>query len=237
MAIFISRLLGRRIIARDTVEIELERPEKFTFEAGQYANVSFVGYDKAEKSSTTRTFTISSAPYEETITFILRITDSQYKKRILATPIGTEFEIEGPFGDFTLEKSKSGNITFIAGGMGVAPFISMIKEALARKETRTLRLFYFCRRLEEAPFLEMFNAWSELNKNFEFIAIMTKPEKPASDDNAHKHMTAELLQEHMPDTYDGDFYIAGPPGMVSSVLDLIKKKHLGNHIFTEEFIS
>jgi ferredoxin-NADP reductase len=237
MQVFKSRLLGRKIIALATLEIELEKPEGFNFKAGQYANVSFAGVDTMEKQLYTRTLTISSAPYEKTITFILRASESAYKKRMFAATIGTEFELEGPFGDFTMDLSKGDKVMFIAGGMGISPFTSMIKESLATGDAHAMQLLYLCRRPEEAPFLKMFEALDELNDNFKFTPIMTQSEKStATAGGKHAHMTGELVERNLPEKSPDDFYIAGPKGMVSAVVEVLNKKHMGGRIFTGEFI-
>ena len=208
MEVFKSRLVGKRVIALRTLEIELERPPGFTFKAGQYANVSFP-VDYAEKEAYTRTLTISSAPYEKTITFILRASESDFKKRVFRAQIGEEFEVEGPFGDFTLDGSESSQILFIAGGMGISPFTSMIKDALFTGDMHDMRLLYICRRPEEAPFLRMFEAWDELNDNFKFTPIMTRSENPAnSTGERHEHMTEELIAKYLPERYSDTIYIA-----------------------------
>src|SRR5690242_15080457 len=99
------------------------RPHNFTFYAGQYIRV----FDSVSGESIFRDFTISSSPFDKDIlTLTIKHGITEYKKTLFGMPIGRKFLVEAPMGRFYLDDQEERPQVFLAGGVGIAPFVSMI---------------------------------------------------------------------------------------------------------------
>ena len=92
-------------------------------------------------------------------------------------PLETEVKIEGPFGDLRLHNNAKRAAVFLAGGIGVTPFRSILLDSTNRKLPHHIFLFFSNRRPEDAAFLDELQALEKRNANYKFIGTMTSMEK------------------------------------------------------------
>jgi len=93
-----------------------------------------------------------------------RVRGSGFKRSLVEAPLGTEVEVHGPYGDFTLPEEPS-KIVMLAGGIGVTPFRAMAQDARERSLDHTLSLIHANRTPEEAPFLDELIRWGVESAN------------------------------------------------------------------------
>ena len=105
-----------------------------------------------------------------------RMRDSAFKRALKRIPLGTTVKIDGPSGSLTLHKNSSKPAVFLAGGIGITPFLSILRQAAKDKIPHCLYLFYSNRRPEDAPFLETLTELQRANPNFRFVPTMTEIE-------------------------------------------------------------
>lgn len=110
----------------------LEKPRGFIFYAGQYLNMELDG--------DTRSFTISSSPTEDYLMITTKKSQSKFKKQLFLLKSGDSLSSSYPAGTFTLDEIEPA--VFIAGGIGITPFRSMIKHAVDQKLTTPMTLIY-----------------------------------------------------------------------------------------------
>ena len=84
----------------------------------------------------------------------MRDRDTAFKRAIHALPIGSPVLFQGPFGNFTLHRDTARPVVFLAGGIGITPFRSMLWQATAMRSPHHIFLFYANRRPEQAAFLD-----------------------------------------------------------------------------------
>lgn len=115
-----------------------------TYLPGQYFYYTIQNLKYPDPRGTTRHFTISSSPTEgNLLRFTTRIREeSGYKKTLDELPVGTEIDGEGPNGTFILNDKDAGPHVFIAGGIGITPFRSMIKNVVDKKLPTEIQLIY-----------------------------------------------------------------------------------------------
>jgi ferredoxin-NADP reductase len=209
-----TRLLRREAVAERTMAFWFERPKDFEYTAGQYANWTLLDPAEFDGFGPTRTFTIASAPHEAELMVASRMRDTAFKRLLGAGPLACRVGIDGPVGDLTLHQDPSRPAVFIAGGIGITPFLSMAKQAAHARMPHRIHLFYSNRRPEDAPFLEELRALERANPRFRLVATMTQME------NSKQPWTGEtgqigpaLLQKHLGDVKAPVYYLAGPPGM------------------------
>ena len=89
-------------------------------------------------------------------------------------PLGTEVRIVGPFDSLILSQNAARPAVFLAGGIGITPFRSMLWQVAEQKLRNRLSLFYSNRRPEDAAFLEELQEFEKENSNYRFIGTMTE---------------------------------------------------------------
>lgn len=105
-----------------------ERPEGFEFKAGQYIYITLPKLNYPDQRGDTRHFTISSSPSDKDLRITTRIRqESGYKKTLYELETNTILEARGPFGIIDLESDIDKTSVYIAGGIGITPFISKIR--------------------------------------------------------------------------------------------------------------
>jgi ferredoxin-NADP reductase len=201
-------LNGREEVAAGTMAFRLSRPPGFGFKPGQSVTVSLID-PPAEANSTQRIFSLVSAPFEDQLTVATRMREGSAFKRALGNlPLGARLMLRGPRGLMTLHEDRARAAVFIAGGIGITPFMSMLRQAAHDRLAQRLCLLYSNRRKEDAAFLAELQALAQRSDSFRLLARMTDADG--------------LLDEKTVKRFVGDapapvYYLAGPPAMVGAM--------------------
>ncbi|HWD37875.1 MAG TPA: FAD-dependent oxidoreductase [Fimbriimonas sp.] len=124
--------------------------------------------------------------------------------------------------DLTLPHNASRSIVFLAGGIGITPFRSMLVWAAREKLPHRIILFYSNRRPEDAPFLEELQMLERTNPNYKCIATMTAMEKSHRSWHGETRMiNQEMLDKYLKDAVSPIYYVAGPPAMVKGLREML----------------
>ena len=232
-----TRLKNRTEVAEGTMAFHFEKPLDFRFVPGQFADLTLIDPPETDAEGNRRTFSIASAPHEEGLMFATRMRDTAFKRVLRTLPIGAELHLEGPFGMMTLDEEESRPTVFLAGGIGITPFRSMILDAVRRKWARPLWLFYSNRRPEDAPFLGELAEIQKDNPNYKLIATMTDPEKSRQTWTGESgYIDIAMLRKHLGEVTSAIYYTAGPPAMVAAMLGMLGMGGVQmNQIRSEEF--
>ena len=131
-------------ISNNTWEFCFSKPNDYDFISGQYADFGYPQNSHDPDTQRLRTMTIISHPNENKLCFTTRITKemSLFKQHLLTLKAGDDFYVNEPRGDVVLPKLTSVPLVFIAGGIGIASFISMLKDMLLTNQTRNITMFY-----------------------------------------------------------------------------------------------
>jgi len=218
-----TKLIKSEEVAQDTMAFYFEKPEGFSYRAGQYAYFPFPKKRFWEKSLSHH-FSFITAPHEEVIGFATRMRESQYKNRLKYLPLGSEIGIDGPYGEFVLPKDLvEAPFVFLAGGIGMTPVYSMIKEAIFENFPGTIYFFYSNKRPETSAFLDELVSLAENHSKIQFIPTMTGMEASDNDWNGEKgYVTPGMIEKYVPDPKIARYYISGPFDMVKSMKDMVK---------------
>ncbi len=130
-------------------------------------------------------------------------------------------------GDFTLPRNKKKKLVFIAGGIGITPFRSMIEYLLDKKEKRDIVIFYSNKTIQDVAYIELLDR-AERELGIQTIAVLTSqtPEMLAKNEFPTT-INQQLVMSEVPDYQDRTFYISGPRGMITSFTELLQD--LGIH--------
>lgn len=217
MPIHILKLLDRREAARGTVVFTFEKPAGLTFKPGQYAGFTLINPSETDAGGITRRFSLLSAPDDKEIAIATRIQSSAYKRVLNALPIGGEIKFAGPTGAFTLHDDQDTPAVFIAGGIGITPFYSMIKHAMAHGHTQPLYLFYGNQSKGDAAFLDELKQWE--TTHFKCIPTLANPDADWTGESGF--ITHTMLKKYIPDLASPIYYICGSPSMVTTLQETL----------------
>lgn len=218
MSSYESKLEGREEVADGTMAFHFSKPPGFQFKPGQALEVSLIDAASADAQSASHIFSIVSAPDEERLTIATRMRDSAFKRALRTLVVGSAIKLEGPFGSLTLHSNRTRPAVLIAGGIGITPFVSMLRQAAREQLPQTLVLLYSNRRPEDAAFLAELQALEEGNRNFRLVATMT--ELTASSRSWPGHcgrIDTALLKQAVGELVAPIYYLAGPPAMVEGM--------------------
>jgi ferredoxin-NADP reductase len=233
----LSRLVSRYEVAEDTTAFCFERPSNWAFKAGQCLDMTLIDPSETDAEGNTRTFSIASGPHEETLMVATRMRDTAFKRVLKTIPTGTAVKIEGPTGSLTLHNNVTRTAVFLAGGIGITPFRSIVFRAAEEKLPHRIILFYSNRRPEDAPFLYELQALEKKNPNYKLVASMTemaKSRKPWHGEVGP--IDREMLFRHLKDAISPVYYAAGPPEMVKGLHIVINEAGVDDDdIRAEEF--
>ncbi len=217
-----AKLLSRVEVAEGTMAFHFEKPSQFDFKPGQSADVTLSNPPETDSEGNTRTFSIASSPFENQLIFATRMRDTAFKRSLKKVPLGTEVKIDSPMGSFTLHKNSAKPAVFLAGGIGITPFISIVRQADHDRFPHKLYLFYSNRRPEDTPFLEALQMLEKSNQNFQLVCTMTAMPQSQKEWNGERGLiNKEMLSRHLTNLQGPIYYVAGPPAMVTGMRKML----------------
>ncbi len=213
----ILKLKEKKKIANDTYDFIFENDRKFSFRPGEYMEWT-LPHRSPDTRGNRRYFTIASSPSESDVRLGIKFypEPSSFKNHLLAMPIGEEVMGAGRSGDFVLPKESKEGLVFIAGGIGVTPFRSMIKYLIDNNEKRNITMLYSNRTIADIAYREIFDeAWNKLG--IKTIYAVTDPKEISADPFIiNGFISADLIKKEIPNYQNQVFYISGPHGMVNA---------------------
>ncbi len=203
-------------IAADTYEFVFAgRPPKFS--PGQYAEWTLAS-DVSDTRGNRRYFTLASSPTEADVRLGVKFYDnpSTFKKYLTQCKTGSSILAGSIAGDFTLPGDTKQKLVFIAGGIGVTPFRSMVKYLLDKNEERDSVLFYSNKTEEEIAYKGLFDEAAAAHMGFRVLYTLTGKAIPPSWTGERGYVNAAMIAREVPDYKNRAFYISGPHSMVTA---------------------
>lgn len=230
-------LTERRLVAEGTMAFYFDKPLQFVFTPGQFVDLTLPHPSETDAEGDTRAFSIASAPQESALMVATRLRDTAFKRELQRIPLGSIIRMEGPFGKLALHADQTRPAVFLAGGIGITPFRSMVVQAAMQRSPLPMVLFYSNRRPEDAPFLEELRALQDKNLHYRFVGTMTEPGKSSRPWQGETgYLNAALLSKHLGTVEKPIYYVVGPPGMVGALRTMLKEAHIeDSDIRTEKF--
>lgn len=233
-----TRLLSRSEVAANTMAFQFQRPRNFLFRPGQFIDLNLPGLPGNGSHGLTHTFSIASSCFASDILLATRMRDSSFKRALSVLPLGTEVSIRGPMGSFVLHSDVARPAVFLAGGIGVTPFLSMLFSIAIEKHHPPVFLFYVNRHIEDAAFMDTLCNLEMSTGNFHFVPTFTRI---AAGEGGWKGATgpinAQMLSNCISNFQDPIYYVAGPPGMLAATVQTLDELDVpGEDIRTEHFV-
>jgi ferredoxin-NADP reductase len=223
-------------VARDTCAYVFEKPAGFTFTAGQAVDLMLPS--QPDDGGMCRALSLVSAPYEDELVVATRLRDSAFKRGLDALPTGAPVELDGPFGSLILRTNVSRPAVFIAGGIGITPFVSILRQAAHERRAQALTLVYSNRQPGDAAFLAELSTYEQAHRGtFRLRATITAtPPTGVAWHGDRGRIDAGLVNDVIVPPSAPVFYVAGPPGMVSGIRKILRGLRIpDDDIVAEDF--
>jgi len=199
--------------------------------------VSLIDPPETDHKGNSRSFSLASAPYETELVIATRMRDTAFKRSLKAMPAGGRIHLRGPAGKFTLDGADARPAVFLAGGIGITPFVSMSRQAAHDRLGRDLWMFYSNRRPEDAAFLDELLELPRTNPRYRLVGTMTEMEKSSRPWSGEAgFLDRAMLERHLEDLSEFVYYVAGPPGLVEAMRKILTDAGVEDEaIRTDEF--
>lgn len=209
-------------VAEGTMAFHFTRPDGFDFQAGQSMDITLIDPPETDAEGDVRTFTIASSPFEDQLMIATRMRDTAFKRTLRKASPGFKVNMKGPDGSLTLRTNATRPVVFLTGGIGITPFLSMIRQAVKDKLHREIYLIDSNHSPEDAPFLQLLQDLAAEQPHIHFIPTMTKLKSSYSTWLGETgKVDAAMLSRHLPYGVKPIYYIAGPPAMVAAMHKLL----------------
>ena len=224
-------------IATDVYDFFFVPQRQLAFVPGQYMEWT-LGHADPDNRGNRRYFTLASSPTENHIRLGVKFSreSSSFKQAMLAMDQDTEIVAGQLAGDFVLPRDLRQKCVFIAGGIGITPFRSMIKYLLDTGQSRPIVLFYAGKTANEFVYQDIFDqAQQELG--IKTIYSVTDPRRlPLAWTGKVGRITPQLIRSQVPDYLECVYYISGPQTMVDSFKNVLSEMGITpSHIKTDLF--
>jgi ferredoxin-NADP reductase len=215
------KLQSIREAAADVFDFVFSADRQLAFQAGQYIETTLPTVFSDNRGNR-RYFTIASAPSEREIVLGVKFYNapSTFKQALAKLKPGDSLLASLADGGFTLPRRKRAKLAFLAGGIGVTPFRSMIRELIDRGERRDIVMFYANERAADIAYRDTFER-AERDLGIRTVYTLAKAGPQPGFHNGL--IDRRLIETEMPDWRERIFYISGPRKMVSAYERLLRE--------------
>jgi ferredoxin-NADP reductase len=190
--------------------------QEVDFRPGQYFWVELPNRGYEDEKGLRRHISVVTSPTEKGVLGLCtRLRDTAFKKTLAELEVGDEVEVEPPKGDWQLPEDTSPPYVFVAGGIGITVFRSMLRYIADTGEPYHVALVYSNRDRASTPFLDELQELERTLPDFRLVLTMTQDE---GWEGESRYVSAALLTDHLDDELGDYMYlVAGPPAMVEGV--------------------
>jgi ferredoxin-NADP reductase len=217
-----ARIKEKREVAKGTLLVVFDLlGEQVDFQPGQYFWVTLLDPPYDDEKGPRRHISVVTSPNERGVLGLCtRLRDSAFKRSLAELPVGTEVEVEQPKGSFVLPAETDLPYVFVAGGIGITVFRSMLRYIAEEGLPHRVTLVYSNRDRESAAFLDELG---ELERALESLDIVLTMTDDPGWDGESRRIGPELLRDHLgADLGSFRYLLAGPPEMVEGVAEQLQ---------------
>ncbi len=211
--------------------------QKISYEPGQYMEWT-LEHDNPDDRGNRRYFTLASSPTEPDLRLGIKFyqNSSTYKKALLNMTIDSRIVAGQLAGDFTLPQDKTKKLVFIAGGIGITPFRSMVKYLIDKKEQRDITIFYASKTIDDVVYSDVFNQAQKVLGIKTIYVLSDGGTVPPGWTGKTGRIDAPLIQTEVPDYQNCYFYVSGPRSMIVTFEELLANMGVAkDHLKTDFF--
>ena len=210
------KLIEKKEIAQDVLDLKFEKPIGFNFLAGQFVQFMI----KTDLESVLHSYSIASEPSEEYLEFCVKLVPNGKGAQFFSKlNIGEEAFLRGPEGRFVCLETHSATKFFVATGAGIAPIMGMIKQDLKNQISKEVSLLFGVRHKEDIIWQERLEELQNLFNHFSFNITLSKPDKDWTGNSGRvtSHIASLLKPE-------AEYYLCGSLEMVKDMRVILSEK-------------
>jgi len=201
----------------------------YDFIPGQYVDVkppSFFGHGKS--------YTISSTPNDNLVRLTIK-RSGNISSSMIDMPIGSKTVFDGPYGNFYPDASTD-DIIMIAGGIGITPFYSVIKNKMGSGSNARITLIYSNKTKKDITFLKSLNELMKNNSNLKIVHCITQETTNDLIISENSRIDKNIISKYAPPLKEACYYVCGSIGFVGNMWQILKSIHIEeDKIYTEAF--
>lgn len=225
-------LQEKKEISHTIWEFIFEPTKKFAFVPGQYLEWS-LPHSHTDSRGNRRYFTIASSPSEKDVKLAVKIPEkaSSFKTKLLSLKQGSEIYATNLEGEFVLSQDTNTKYVFVAGGIGITPFRSIIKYMLDKNLKHPITLFYIAKDPSEFAYKDLFKDAEKLGVKTVYVVS----ENVLGWKGETGRLNEDLIKKYAPEFISSLFYLSGPQPMVMAYEDLLQKVGRGKIKYKVDF--
>ncbi len=234
----ILRLTKKVKIAPHIVDFVFRPSQKLAFFPGQYMEFT-LAHPHPDSRGNRRYFTLASSPTENMVHLGVRFYEksSSFKQALYGIDGRTDLVGVRVAGDFTLPVDEQEKLVFIAGGIGITPFRSILKYLIDTQQRRDIILFYTNRTANEIAYKDVLNAAQAKLGVKIFYTLTDRSTLPHNWTGFVGRIDEQMLLQTIPDFAERTYYLSGPPEMVREYEKSLKELHIKNSQIKKDFFS
>lgn len=220
----------------DIYDFVFELEKKLNYTPGQYMEWT-LGHENPDSRGSRRYFTLASSPTENEIRIGVKFYEnsSSYKKALFAMKTGSMIVASQLAGDFTLPDDPKKKYVFIAGGIGITPFRSMLKFLLDTGKNLPVTIFYSNKNFSDISYREVFDqAQKELGIKTVYNLTDTAS-IPVGWPGKVGRINDQMIRDEVPDFAERTFYLSGPRSMVDRFEETLSGMGIPKHQIKTDF--
>ena len=201
-----------------TFRFEAADNSRLNFDPGMFVMLTYI--DKETKEKITRAFSIASAPNSDTVDFYIHMVHGRLTSKLENAEVGDIYYMSGPYGQFKFSSNEDKKVLFIAGGTGIAPFMSMLNKIKNDSLGTDIVLLYSVRYSNE---IIKKDELEKLEKeiNLKTIVTVTRPQENDDWKGEKWHICQEMVEKCVGNIAGRTAYICGPLQFVKAMKDML----------------
>ncbi|MFA9377602.1 MAG: FAD-binding oxidoreductase [Lachnotalea sp.] len=200
-----------------TLKFKPQNGELFSYLPGQFV---YIRIDNPQIPRDEHPFTISSSPSQTDYVSVTAKKLGDFTNKLNHVNVGDHVYIDGAFGTFSyLEAQENKKICFIAGGIGITPFLGMLRYMKSINDNKDVVLLWGARDLSEVICKNELDDYVTTLENFKFVPVLSNDSNFTGEKG---FISSDVIQKYVESIHEYDFYICGPPIMLESQLKNLK---------------
>ena len=210
----------KREIAKGTLLVRFAVDSYPAYRPGSYFWVELPDRGYQDEKGLRRHISLVTSPTEAGVVGLAtRLRDSAFKRTLAELELGDEVEVEEPKGSFLLPEDTTVDYVFIAGGIGITVFRSMLRYIADEELPYRVTLVYSNRDRESTAFLDELTELERTIPGLRLVLTMTDDE---GWEGERRRVDPTMLRDHLDDLDGFDYLVAGPPAMTEAVVESLE---------------
>ncbi len=188
------------------------------FTPGMFAMVTYRNASTGETIA--RAFSIANSPPSDHLEFVIALIHGRFTSKLETAKEGDVYTVSAPYGQFRFDIKSSGKFLFLAGGTGIAPFMSMLRYAKQLNADIDTSMIYSTKFANELIYKGELEDYAKAHK-FKMEITVTRPQQGDGWTGLTGHVNADMIAKCTPDFKERVSYICGPPAFVKALKEAL----------------